>query len=274
MIVSLNVFTTLDISPVETLQSLLRWACERTDCIHLRPIYDGTLGAFFAPNVDELPSEFADEWHEGAVSCEIPDIGAKVSIRWNYKLDRNTPYWPNWFILEFDLSSNKWTIARMEDFLFDGVSRMDGFFGCLLTPDVTLWAGPPWGLMGGFQQIPHLSVFGEPYINLLGRKKILTAPVFAIKEQGPLIGFRLFEGFPDAGSEQWTKLQNKLHTHFGPEFFCKRASVNQSISFSIFNIQRVLRMLFEFARERRRPVNLIGGPVRFPNVNWEQMKSR
>ena len=274
MTVSLAIYTTLDISNVSYLNSSIKWFAIKASIDTLRHIHEGIPGKFFTPDNNSFPEAILQDWDKGGIVCEIPEIDGFLSLKWNYGNDKNTPYWPNCLIVDFDILPNNWSISFSERFLMDGLEVLDGFFAALLMPQIKPWGGGRWGLTAGLQQIPHLTVFGREYIALLGRSKIINAPVFSVTEKDQAIAIRLFNNLPTSESVEWKNKQNELQAYFGRQFFGRAISPKPSRMFSVFDILNVSRMVAEFWVESRSPRNVLGGPVAVPMLDWNRMKSR
>lgn len=87
------------------------------------------------------------------------------------------------------------------------------------------------GLEIGLKDIYWLNIFGPPYIEMIGREKLLSCPAYEVREiEDKHILIQPLEQVAPAGDEQMRSQCNKIKDHIGRQFFvCPKIKPKYSV---------------------------------------------
>ncbi|THB66035.1 MAG: hypothetical protein D6B27_07350 [Gammaproteobacteria bacterium] len=172
-------------------------------------------------NINDI-ADFEELWQEGVSWVyNFP--------RWHGQIESYNDLKTTHNIIEYDFQIKKNKDAIYKDFLMILSSKYHADFSyyCFFDDDIDYYDDnlsqiSTRHLENWLPGIPWMGVFGKPYIDMFGRDKILSMPVFSVEEiSEDIIFFQLTETLHEAinGYEQFAQLREKVKDHLGRQAF-------------------------------------------------------
>lgn len=268
-------FTTLDISNPEHLIRIVNWTAklfETEEFVFLDE--NGCPGRPFKVGPRQyFPAQDLLDWQKsGGVGFQ--PIGHKFSngsATWRY-FGPDTAGQANSFYLSAPIEFWERDLDKVSQALAEISYELDCFTGDLRMARVKLWRGTP---LNGLISIPHIVCFGTPYINLFGLEKLLSAPVFKVKQwHQNSVTLQLFETLVAPESSEWKLMQQRLREHLGSCYFHDdNDQDNLSTELSILNLSKTAQFFLKMLKARNKAKSTKGRTIT-PNINWDRMRSK